>query len=72
MLIYLRHLRILIFSGDPSLHLEPLAGAVAVELGGVHALDVRDAGLVTPAVEDFHRVLEHVGALGQVVDEEMA
>ena len=49
-----------------------MAGAVAVEFRGVHALDVGDTGLVTAAVEHFHRVLEDVGALGKVVDEEVA
>ena len=53
-------------------HLQPLTGAVAVELGGVHALDIRDAGLIAPAMEHFYRILEHVSAFGQVVDEEMA
>ena len=46
------------------LHLQPLAGAVAVELRGVHALDVRDAGLVAAPMEHFHRILEHVRAFG--------
>ena len=45
---------------------------MAVEFRCVHALDVRDTGLVTAAVEHLHRVLEDISALGQVVDEEVA
>ena len=54
------------------LHLQPSTGAVAVELRGVHALDIRDAGLITAAMEHLYRILKDVGALGKIVDEEVA
>jgi len=44
---------------------------MAVEFGSVHALDVGGAGLVPTLVNDARGVLEDVGALGQVVDEEV-
>ena len=44
---------------------------MAVELGGIHALDVGHAGLVFALVLDTHAVLEDVDSLGQIVDVEM-
>jgi hypothetical protein len=44
---------------------------MAVELRGVHALDAGHAGLVIAPVLDAHGILEHVGALREVINEEM-
>src|SRR5262245_62082582 len=55
-----------------SIHSERQAFRVAVELGSVHALDVRDTGLVFATMLDARAVLEDVNALGQVIDEEVA
>src|SRR6185503_10784120 len=57
---------------DGSQHLQRNALAVAIEFRRVHALDFRDAGLVFAAQLDAGRILEHISALGQVIDEEMA
>ena len=45
---------------------------MAVELGRVHALDLGDTRLVGAAMLHADRILKDIGALGQVVDEEMA
>lgn len=58
--------------GAGLLNLEKDALGVAVELGGAHALDLRDAALVTAFELHAGGVLEDVGALCQVVDEEVA
>ena len=55
-----------------SLHRQRQALAVAVELRRIHALDLGDAGLVLAAKLDARRILEDVGALGQVINEEVA
>ena len=54
-----------------SAYFEPVASAVTVELGRVHALDVGNAGLIAATMEHLNRILKHVSALGQIVDEEV-
>lgn len=53
------------------LHHNGKAFAVAIELRGVHALDVRETRLVLATQLNSGRVFKNVLAFGQVVDEEM-
>ncbi len=48
------------------------AGGVAVELGGVHGLDLGEAALILAAQLDAAGVFKDVNAFRQVIDEEMA
>lgn len=59
-------------SSNALLHFQREALRVAVEFGGVHALDFGDAGLVAALELDTRGIFKHVNSLGQVIDEEVA